>query len=187
MVTQLFREAGRKAVQVAVGLVVIWAARTMTVDVLRGSLTGLLIGALVIDHLIMRHGLRLPVYAHLARPSERHAILGPTWLLAGALAALWLYPHDIALAAMALMFFGDAAAAMAGFVIPRPKLRKERSFAGSAAMLIVGFAAAGLVVQDWWIAAAMAASGAVVELVSDRIDDNLTVPVLAGLVGHLLA
>lgn len=182
----LGRELLRKLVQVAVGFGLIALAGMVALSTLRGVLTGLLIGALAVDHIIIRHRVRIPVYAQLARPDERQGIHGPTWLLAGALAAAWLFPLDVALAAMALVFFGDAAAAVVGQLVPQPKLLRKKSLAGTGAMLVASLAATLILLPHPAMAAVMSVTGTLVELVGDRIDDNLAVPVLAGLAGHLL-
>lgn len=183
------RELLRKAVHVAVGLALL--SGTLAVNnaygltIARWALLILLIGALAIDALIAQHGARIPVYMHLERASERRGVHGATWLLVSMLIVLSYYRMDIALAAMALAFFGDAAAAIAGLAWPVPRLLGGKPLAGSIAMLIVGVMVTRLFLAGWGEAAVMALAGTAVEWASSKIDDNLTVPLIAGLVGHL--
>jgi dolichol kinase len=185
------REIARKLVHAVIGLTLLVgvriAAREYGTGIAAWWLATLLAGALLVDFLMARYDLHLPVYYQLERSHERHAFHGPTWLLLGMLATLLLYPLTIALAAMSLVFFGDAAATIAGMLVPQPKLVGKKSLAGSLAMLGVGFIAAFIVLRNPAAAAMMAGTGMLVELVTGpTISDNVTVPVIAGFIGSLL-
>jgi dolichol kinase len=74
----------------------------------------------------------------LLRPAERAAVSGATWLLLAFTAVLWLFPRDVAVAAMWAVSAGDAAAAIVGRSIGRFRIRNSRkTLEGSLACLVV--------------------------------------------------
>jgi len=94
-----------------------------------------------------------------------------------------------------VLAFGDPAATLAGKAWGRRKIWREKSFVGSAAFLLASLTATlaflflvpnGLTAGSR-IALALSVSlaGAAAELASDRVDDNLTVPILCAEVATL--
>ncbi|MCA9514257.1 MAG: hypothetical protein KC635_04885 [Myxococcales bacterium] len=137
------------------------------------------------------------VFGAISRPGEAHQIPAATWyLLALFLGCLLLPQHGIELGTLVLGL-GDPAASLVGKRFPQPKLLGEKSLAGSLAFTAVAFVASlallALVqpalgpLAMVGVAAGTALAGAVAELLSGRgIDDNLTVPLVAGAVAALL-
>jgi len=133
--------------------------------------------------------LRHPVFGRMIRPHEHDRVSGGFWFGVGVFAVLVMYPRPIVEAACLVMGFGDAASTVVGRRFGTLRLPGGRSLQGTLA-----FALASLVVVAGWrsgvcgdgIAAALAwgglaaSVGAVTELASTRIDDNLTVPVVTG-------
>lgn len=137
------------------------------------------------------------VFGAISRPGEAHQVPAATWyLLALFLGCLLLPQHGIELGTLVLGL-GDPAASLVGKRFPRPKLIGEKSVAGSLAFLVVAFLGSVVLLTlavptlaplaMVGVAAGTAGAGAVTELLSGRvIDDNFTVPLVAGTVAALL-
>ena len=133
--------------------------------------------------------LRHPVFGRMIRPHEHDRVSGGFWFGVGVVAVLVLYPRPIVEAACLVMGFGDAASTVVGRRFGSIRLPGGRSLQGSLA-----FAAVSLAVVSAWraglygdpLSAALAwggvaaLSGALAELASTRLDDNVTVPVVTG-------
>ncbi len=132
----------------------------------------------------------MKLYGRVAHPHEWHRINSATWY-ATALVGLALTRSPLLCAmGVAVLGFGDPAAALIGRRFGRVKLVNGRSLEGSIAFVVFGAAVAAplaVVAHGFgWPAAigvALGAStvGAVAELFSRRVDDNLTIPLAAAL------
>jgi len=130
-------------------------------------------------------------YAPIAHAHEHHRINSATWyctalLLLGTLAAL-VNPLYSALG-LVVLGFGDPAASTVGRRWGRIRLLHGRTLEGTLTFVGVGLVAAlvlGLTLFSLpvgtaaLLALAAATTGALAELVSARIDDNLAIPVVA--------
>ncbi|MBN1771243.1 MAG: hypothetical protein JXB32_08290 [Deltaproteobacteria bacterium] len=135
-------------------------------------------------------------FGRISRPSEAHRIPAATWYLVALLLGAFWYPKlAIQLGALALAF-GDPAASLVGKRWGRWKLLGEKSLIGTLAFFgatvvatasFLALAAPGLGLPSLLgISAAVALVGAVTELLSRRLDDNLTIPLAAGGAAYLL-
>lgn len=127
------------------------------------------------------------VLAPLMRNEERRSIIGASYGLLGMLATFVLFRQDIDIAIVAVLFLalGDPVAAIVGIKFPRVQVYRK-SLSGSAAMMAVGFAVVVLLhvtgVIDFRLAFLVGAIVATAfELAPLPINDNLTIPVGAGL------
>lgn len=130
-------------------------------------------------------------YGPIAHAHERHHVNSATWF-ATALVALALFGTKPAMmAALAVLGVADPIAAMVGRRWGRRKLRASRSLEGTLAFFVSGTVAAAIALVLGGVAhagtvigfAALAGlAGAVAELASTRLDDNLTIPVAVGAV-----
>lgn len=132
----------------------------------------------------------------IAHPHEHHRVNSATWFgTALAILAVFFSPN-VASVGVAVLCVADPVAALVGRRFGSTRLRGGRTLEGSFGFVIAGVVASIVVLRIWYpelgwgVAAvvAMAASlcGAVVELVSGRIDDNLTIPVAAAGAGALV-
>lgn len=146
------------------------------------------------------HRLALRVFAPVAHPHEAYRVNSSTWY-ATALLPLALFFEPLAgLMGVLALGFGDPAAGWVGRRFGRVRLRSGRSLEGSlgfvAAAFVVCFAALAFahghlpLSSRVLLALTAAVAGAVAELVSTRVDDNLSIPLATALavtgVGALL-
>ncbi|RKX26194.1 MAG: hypothetical protein DRP45_04120 [Candidatus Zixiibacteriota bacterium] len=111
---------------------------------------------------------------------------GATYILLSACCVIAMFDKPVAVAALAFIIVGDTLAALIGRKFGRHKFG-HKSVEGSLACLVGTVAVALLVPQ---LSLTVGLSGAVVatvvEALSTKIDDNISVPVLSGLAMTLL-
>jgi acyl phosphate:glycerol-3-phosphate acyltransferase len=115
-------------------------------------------------------------FSILIRQTEENRFNGSTFLCFAFFIVILFFPRKVAIAAMLFLSLGDAAAELGGKNFGRLKIF-QRSFEGTAAFFIVAFLTAFVLFEDWRIAVVGALAGALVELFSFEVDDNLTVPI----------
>ena len=125
----------------------------------------------------------------LLKSSEGNRVTGATWLLLAAALAFLVFDREIAVAALLFLAWGDPAAALVGRPMPGPRVF-GKSPAGTLAFIGVSLLAAGVFVwagfMPWhWGLAAGAIVAGLVELLPLPGDDNLWVPLAAGVVMQL--
>lgn len=118
----------------------------------------------------------------LIRPQERRGLGGHVFFAAGAFVAVLAYTKEIAIAALLMSTLADGGAAVVGSRWGKHRLVGKKTLEGSMAFVLIAFA-----LSIWLVEPALAVAGAVgaalVELLP--INDNLTVPIVAGLAMHL--
>ncbi|MGE0787419.1 MAG: diacylglycerol/polyprenol kinase family protein [Sandaracinaceae bacterium] len=142
------------------------------------------------------NALLMRFFAPIAHPHEHHGINSATWystalLILTSSLFVWEGPAVPQAVGLAVLAFGDPAAAAVGRRFGWVRIAHGRTLSGTLAFVVVG-ALAGLAAAYAFapamafghlvaIASAGAVSGAVTEVVSRRIDDNLSVPLVATL------
>ncbi len=133
----------------------------------------------------------MKLYGRVAHPHEWNRVNSATWYATALIVLASTKSLLLCLVPVAVLTFADPAAALIGRRFGRTKLVNGRSLEGSSTFFVVGTIAAMLVA---WLGAGLtpglalavgagaALVGAVAELYSRRIDDNLSVP-LASLAG----
>lgn len=123
------------------------------------------------------------------RDEEREGFTAMPYFTSGAFLASFLYTPPVAKASLILLTFGDVSATIVGQRFGRIRIGRK-SLEGSAAFVAAGALAAILLspLHDLplGIIAVGALSGALIELVSTRVNDNLTIPVVTGGIMTLL-
>ncbi len=121
------------------------------------------------------------------RPGERSTLLGSTSLLIASTVTIFIFPKEIAVAALGFLIVGDTAAALIGRKFGRVKTFRRKTLEGSiafvAASLLVGLIIPGLE-KPAIIAGAVVA--AVTEAAPIHIDDNFGIPILSGVAMSLV-
>jgi dolichol kinase len=126
------------------------------------------------------------------RAHEKQKITGTGYYLLSALLSVSFFEKDLAIACLSFLILGDMFAAIIGKRFGHTKILGGKSLEGSLACFVVCFAI-GLFVA-WLFPANLtpqiiiigALTATIVELLSLRIDDNLTIPLISGLVMQIL-
>ncbi len=134
------------------------------------------------------------LFGAMLRPDETGARFKPSgavYVLIAAFVTTFFFARDVAAAAMAMMLMGDAAAALVGRKFGRWRVIDGKSFEGALAFFVAALVAAAAVSAILPVAASYprasayaALAAAVTELVARRlrVDDNLSVPLVAAAV-----
>lgn len=126
----------------------------------------------------------------ISHPRERHHVNSATWYITALFVLSLLQSHLVGAVALAVLAVADPAAATIGRRFGKTQLIHGRTLEGSLAFAVTGTAAALLTMHllhpeaaVWPATLAVGASaavfGALAELFSKRLDDNLTVPLSA--------
>ena len=136
-------------------------------------------------------------FLNMMRAEERESTYRPTgafFVLAGAFVSTLAFGQAVAMTALAMMLTGDIVAALVGRRFGRIRIM-DKSLEGTAAFFVTAFLFAVLIsalvpVPDHFFraSAAGALAGAIAELFAKKIkiDDNLVVPLAAGVVMSIL-
>ena len=126
------------------------------------------------------------LFAPILKRSEASEISGATWFLIAAFFTFYFYGPGVALPALLFIAVGDPAAALVGTHLPGPRFWGKSpggSVAFVAAALTVWALVCALGFGYWsWAVIIAAVVAAAVELAPLPLDDNLTVPLIAGAV-----
>ncbi len=126
------------------------------------------------------------VFAPILKQSEDSQISGATWFLIAAFFSFYFYGPEVALPVLLFVAVGDPAAALVGARTPGPRFW-DKSPGGGVGFVAAALAAwavlCGLGPGEWsWAVVIAAVVAALVELSPLPVDDNLTVPLIAGAV-----
>jgi dolichol kinase len=149
------------------------------------------VAILVIDILRQVHpGLRAFYsrhWGHLMRGDELGRLCGASHVVIASVLSIVLFPKPIAITALLFMSVSDALASLVGMRSKGPRWMRA-SLAGSTAFLVSALVIAFIFLHDRPLAAVLGAvAGTIIEALplgigKARIDDNITVPLGAGLV-----
>lgn len=128
----------------------------------------------------------LRLWGPILKESEAAEITGATWFLIAAFFAFYFYGPQTAIPALLFVAVGDPAAALVGARSPGPRFWGKSpvgatAFIAAALAMWAIFVAAGLGGWSWAIVIAVVVAAAV-EIAPIPLDDNLTVPLIAGAV-----
>lgn len=131
---------------------------------------------------------KIPKFLNIFREKEKNHFAGHIFMTTGAIVVFAAFDIRIAVASMSMTIFGDFFSALIGKKWGRHKLifnnkSLEGTIAGFLANLAVGFY---LFNSDPILAVSMATAATMVEVLTQKLDDNLTVPVIAGAVGQIV-
>lgn len=125
----------------------------------------------------------LKVFGSVLRQEEKQKVTGGTFFFISGAICLLVFDKPIAYTVMAFIIVGDAAAAMAGMKFGRLRTSSGKSLEGAlasiAACLLFWILFPGI---DFGFALIAAVLTGLLELLPLKIDDNLFVPVICGLI-----
>jgi len=125
------------------------------------------------------------LWKFVARRKESTSLGAHVFVTVGMIIPLAAFNTYVAVAAILMLIFGDAAAALIGRCCGRFKLFKKKTWEGTIAGFVINMLI-GYYLLPIVPAVGMAVSASVVELFVSKVDDNLAVPIFAGIVGQLL-
>jgi dolichol kinase len=131
-------------------------------------------------------------FSSLLRTHEKQKITGTGYYLLSSLLSVLFFEKELAIACLSFLVLGDMFAAIIGTRFGRTKILANKSLEGSlacfAVCLVIGLFIAWLFPEHLTpqIIAIGALTTTIVELLPIGIDDNLTIPLISGLVMQIL-
>lgn len=136
------------------------------------------------------------VFGAISRPSERYRVNSATVYLLALMIITYAFPKLAVEAAILVLGLADPMASLVGKRWGRRKLFRDKSVAGTAAFFVTSLVAVGallllsaegaVTMRLVLAAGCIAVAGAITELLSSRIDDNFSIPIVCAAVGALL-
>jgi dolichol kinase len=131
------------------------------------------------------------ITVHFLREHEKNGLIGSSYFIFGALLSIILFPKPVTIASLYILIVSDTMAAIVGTGWGKTRVF-AKSLEGSIAFFISGTIIVLLAMQDkplwgeaaihdhlgWGVLAVLGAT--LVELLPTGLDDNLTVPLVAG-------
>jgi dolichol kinase len=131
-------------------------------------------------------GFFLRLFRSVIRPHEEEHLLGSTHYMIAALLSVVVFDHEIAIAALAYLVLGDAAAAIIGKRFGKPRFW-DKSPQGSIACFVVCLLVGLPLLPSPWLALAGAVCATIAEAMPSPLDDNMRVPIFSGIAMQLVA
>lgn len=169
----MVREIYRRMLHIISGAAIIAGALLIEEGPYKQILLGVLAALLLLEFIHSDLKIKIPIYSMLEREHEKKEIHGSMYYILGITIAFFAFSKPIALAATAMMAFGDG---VAGFT--RGKKATAAMFATS---IITGYFFVPILTSF-----IMAVTATLVERYFKIVNDNLAIPILAGIIGALL-
>jgi glycerol-3-phosphate acyltransferase PlsY len=153
-------------------------------------LTPFALGSIVIDIIRLKrlplHGFLNRLIGPMLREHENSDFTGSSYILTASVLTILLFDKSVAVAAISFIILGDIAAAFIGRRYGRIRI-KRKSLEGSLACLVMCLLVV-IIVPGFplWIGVVGAFTATIVEGITFPIDDNFSVPLISGLVMHIL-
>lgn len=122
------------------------------------------------------------------RKSEKYRATGMLYMILSTIVVFAVFDFRIALVALLLTVFGDLVSAVVGIQFGKRRIKNGKSWEGFGAGLLSNII---IVIIFFWeypiVGLAMAITASIVEFVTYKMDDNLTVPIFSAFAGHTAA
>lgn len=120
------------------------------------------------------------ITSHFLREHEKHGFIGSSYFVLGAVLSIVLFPKEVAIASLYILIICDATAGIVGSSWGRIRIF-NKTLEGSLAFFISGMIFVGFTMRDNLVWGTLAViGGALVELLPTGLDDNFTIPLVAG-------
>jgi len=121
------------------------------------------------------------------RRRERNNITSSVFFVLATIVAIAVFDYDVAILALLLTVFGDLVSALVGIRWGKHKLFRNKTIEGSLAGLVMNLLVGYCVLPTLpTVFVPMALIATIVEVGTNKLDDNLTVPMFSGFVGQMI-
>lgn len=151
------------------------------------ALTALLLLLLEIEYIRLEVKPKLPRVLNVFRARERNNVTSMVFFVAATIISFGTFDYDIALLALLLTVFGDLVSALVGIKFGRHILVGKKTWEGFLAGLVMNIIVGFLVIPSLPVVfIPMALVASLVEVLTNKLDDNITVPLFAGFSGQMI-
>lgn len=151
-------------------------------------MTALLLILLEIEHFRLEH--RSPMvsfFDKLFRRKEKDNVSGAVFLVVSCIICFSAFEYWIANLALFMAVFGDMFSALLGKAFGKTKIFRNKTVVGTLAGLSANLGVGFLILPQYFLVfIPMAFMASLVELITNKLDDNLTVPLFAGFIGQMI-
>ena len=154
------------------------------------ALTALLLFLLEVEYVRLEMKPKIPGMSAISdffRPREKNNVASTVFFTTATIIVFGAFDYPIAILALLLTVFGDLVSALVGISYGRYKLFREKTYEGSIAGLVANLFVGWMLIPEFpliFISIAVVAS--IVELLTNKLDDNITVPLFSGFFGQML-
>jgi dolichol kinase len=120
------------------------------------------------------------MFASLMKTKEEKSLTGASYTLIGSSLSLLLFSPAIAVSAIYFMAIGDPTASVMGKAFGKTRFSNGKSIVGSVAMFLICLMIAYAITGSAIMAIIGATVAAITEFLTGSLDDNLTIPLVAG-------
>ena len=132
--------------------------------------------------------IKMPDPFGILRPHEKRGVSGMLFMVLATIVVFTVFDFRIAITAMLITVFGDLVSALVGIQYGKHRIKTGKSWEGFAAGLVMNLIVASVFLWEYpLIVIAMAFVGSIVEMLTYKLDDNLTVPISSAFAGHTVA
>ncbi|HLG25992.1 MAG TPA: phosphatidate cytidylyltransferase [Candidatus Gracilibacteria bacterium] len=150
------------------------------------ALTACLLVLLEIEYIRLEVKPKIPKMFNLFRAREKNNVTGMVFFIAATIIAFGAFDYEIALLALLMTVFGDLVSALVGIKFGKHRLFRKKTWEGFLSGLFMNLIVGYLMfpaIPTLFVSMAVVAS--VVELMTNKLDDNITVPLFAGFTGQM--
>jgi len=184
---KLKTEILRKLVHIfSLAIIVLYYHYNVSKEFMLNFLLVCLVIELILEYLRLDRNVEFPFFKDITRESEKDKIGAEIYFTLGAIIAISTFEKNIALASITVATIGDMTAALVGTKFGTHKIYQKKSWEGSIAELVINLVICFFFTKNILLSFSMASVATFIETISDKINDNLTIPVFAGSVGHLI-
>ncbi len=142
---------------------------------------------LEIEYIRLEYNPKIPEFFNVLRHKERNNVTGTIFFIAATIIVFAAFDYPIAVTALLLTVFGDLAAALVGIKFGKTYLYKDKTLEGTLAGFTMNCLVGFLFLPAYpLIFIPMAVVASLVELLTGKLDDNLTVPLLSAFTGQVM-
>lgn len=152
------------------------------------AITALLLILLEIEYVRLEHRSRfIEVFDSMFRKHEKDNISGAVFLVVSCIICFAAFDYWVAVVALFMTVFGDLFASLFGKAFGKRVIYNTKTYIGTIAGLLANIAIGILILPEViWLVVAMGVVATFTELMTNKMDDNLTVPLFAGFAGQML-
>lgn len=182
----LIQEIKRKAIHLT-SIIIVLTYDFFGKEAVLLLLTVYLILILELEYFRIEWGKKIPIFHSLFRIKEADRLGGHVFFTIGCIIAVSVFTKEIASAAILMTTFGDASAAIFGKAFGRTWIKglKNRAYEGCAAEFIADMLIGFFFLHNLVLALVMAVTATAVETITDKLDDNLLIPLFSGFNGQV--
>lgn len=145
---------------------------------------------LILEFEILRLELKVnfPDPFGIMRKKEKNKATGMLYMILSTIVVFAVFDFKIALVALLLTVFGDLTSAIVGLQYGKRLIKNGKSWEGFFAGLGANIVVALIVLWEVPVVGLfMAVTASIVEFITYKLDDNLTVPIFSAFIGHTVA